>query len=261
MIRVATWNLWCRNGNWQERQPAIFSTLANLNADIIGLQEVSTKDPDHVTQLRSELSYHAAVSPDVEHDRWGIANVIASRWPIIETGWKYLDVGEMPPHRTVLWAQIDAPVGDLLVYCTHLSHGFDNSALRQRQLAEVCELMVDQRGDAKDSYPPILVGDLNAVPESDEIRRLTGLGPAYVAGFVATDAWAQCGDGAGATYSSENPYVVDSAWPERQLDYVMSGWPRPRPKGNPVSAERFGIEPVNYVIASDHYGVIAELAT
>ena len=69
MIRVATWNLWCRHGNWQERQPAIFSTLAALDADIVGLQEVSTKDPDHVAQVRSELGYHTAVSPDEEHDR------------------------------------------------------------------------------------------------------------------------------------------------------------------------------------------------
>ena len=259
VIRVATWNLWCRHGNWEERQPAIFSTLAGLNADIIGLQEVSTREPDQVEQLKSELGYHIAVSPDVEHDRWGIANVIASRWPIIESGWKYLDVGEMPPHRTVLWAQIDAPFGLVQVFCTHLSHGFDNSLLRQRQLEEICELISSQRGDPKESFPPILIGDLNAVPDSDEIRRLTGLGPAYVAGFVATDAWAQCGNGDGVTYSAANPYVVDSAWPNRRLDYVMSGWPRQRPSGNPVIVERFGIAPVDGVVASDHYGVIATL--
>ena len=86
MIRVATWNLWCRHGNWQERQPAIFSTLAALDADIVGLQEVSTKTLT-TSQVRSELGYHTAVSPDEEHDRWGIANVIASRWPIISHGW------------------------------------------------------------------------------------------------------------------------------------------------------------------------------
>ena len=261
MIRVATWNLWCRHGNWEERQTAIFSTLAGLGADIVGLQEVSTREPDQVERLKSELGYHVAVSPDVENDRWGIANVIASRWPIIETGWKYLDVGVMPPHRTVLWAQIDAPFGLLQVFCTHLSHGFDNSELRQRQLKQICELISSQRDDQKELFPPIFIGDLNAVPESDEIRRLTGLGPAYVPGFVATDAWAQCGEGDGVTYSAANPYVVDSAWPNRRLDYVMSGWPRPRPKGNPVSVKRFGIAPVDGVVASDHYGVIAELAT
>jgi endonuclease/exonuclease/phosphatase family metal-dependent hydrolase len=260
MIRVATWNLWCRHGNWEERQPAIFETLRRIDADIIGLQEVSTREPDQVSHLHTDLGYHVACSPDEENDRWGIANVIASRWPITDQGWSYLDVGDMPPHRTVLWVTVDSPVGELTVYCTHLSHGFDNSALRQRQLAQICELIVDQRSDPKESFPPILHGDLNAVPESDEIRRLTGLGPAYVSGFVATDSWAQCGEGAGETYSDDNPYVIDSAWPNRRLDYVLTGWPRPRPQGNPVSVDRFGIEPVNGVVASDHYGVVATIA-
>ena len=39
----------------------------------------------------------------------------------------------------------------------------------------------------------------------------------------------------------------------------MSGWPRQRPSGNPVIVERFGIAPVDGVVASDHYGVIATL--
>jgi endonuclease/exonuclease/phosphatase family metal-dependent hydrolase len=261
MIRVATWNLWCRHGNWEARQPSIFETLRRLDADIIGLQEVSTREPDQISRLHENLGYQVACSPDEENDRWGIANVIVSRWPITDHGWSYLDVGDMPPHRTVLWATIDSPVGELNVYCTHLSHGFDNSALRQRQLTEICEFITEQRGDPKESFPPILIGDLNAVTESDEIRRLTGLGPAYVPGFVATDTWAQCGEGAGETYSANNPYVVDSAWPNRRLDYVLTGWPRPRPMGNPVSVERFGMEPVDGVVASDHYGVIAELAS
>lgn len=260
MIRVATWNLWCRHGNWEDRQSSIFSTLRNLDADICGLQEVSTRDPDQVSQLQEDLGYHVACSPDDEHDRWGIANVITSRWPITDHGWSYLDVGDMPPHRTFLWARVDSPFGELTVYCTHLSHGFDNSALRQRQLAQICEHIVAQRGDPKKSFPPILIGDLNAVPESDEIRRLTGLAPAYVPGFVATDAWAQCGDGPGETYSAENPYVVDSAWPNRRLDYVLTGWPRPRPTGNPASVERFGMQAVGGVIPSDHYGVVATIS-
>jgi len=37
-------------------------------------------------------------------------------------------------------------------------------------------------------------------------------------------------------------------------------WPRRRPAGNPVRAERFGLEPVNGVTASDHWGVVADLA-
>ncbi len=66
-------------------------------------------------------------------------------------------------------------------------------------------------------------------------------------------------EGSGATWSVGNPYVVDSAWPERRLDYVLVGWPRARPAGNPVRARLFGIEPVDGVVASDHYGVFVDL--
>ena len=261
MVRVATWNLWCRNGDWEARQPAIAAHLREIDADVVGLQEVSSRDPDQPALLRDEFDYHVVSSPDGDDDRWGIANAIASRWPITDSGWRYLDVGDLPPHRTMLWATIDAPFGPLQLVCTHLSHGFDQSALRQRQLGQVAQLLADRRGEPKEAYPPVLVGDLNAVPDSDEVRRLTGLGAAYVPGFVATDAWAQAGEGPGATYSAANPHVVDSAWPERRLDYVLVGWPRPRPQGNPVAARRFGVEPVDGVVASDHYGVVAELSS
>jgi endonuclease/exonuclease/phosphatase family metal-dependent hydrolase len=258
-LRVATWNLWCRHGDWRARQPAILEVLRDADADVAGLQELSTRQPDQITWLRDELGYHVVTSPDVDEDRYGIANAIASRWPITETTWRYLDVGQMPPHRTVLRATIDTPWTKLRVYCTHLSHGFDQSGLRRRQLDQIAALVADERRDPADGYPPIVLGDLNAVPHSDEIRRLTGLAEPAVAGLVFTDVWAQVGNGPGATYAAANPYVVDSAWPERRLDYVLVGWPRPRPLGNPIQAALIGSEPIAGVMASDHFGVTADL--
>ncbi len=260
-IRVATWNVWWRHGDWQRRQQAIAATLPRIGADVIGLQEVSAHDPDQLAWFRDELGYHVAAAPDAQVDHHGVLNAVASRWPISEAAWDYLDVGDMRPHRTVLRATIDAPVGALRVFCTHLSHGFDQSGLRRRQLDQIAALVAAERGDPGADYPPILLGDLNAVPESDEIRRLTGLGSPAVGGLIFSDAWAQAGDGTGVTYSADNPHVVDSAWPDRRLDYVLVGWPRPRPRGNPVSVEVFGTEPVDGIVPSDHYGVVADLAT
>ena len=127
------------------------------------------------------------------------------------------------------------------------------------QLDEIATMVDRERADPRSSYPPIVMGDLNAVPDSDEMRRMTGLAPPARSGLVFTDAWARVGEGSGATYSATNPYVVDSAWPERRLDYVLVGWPRPRPAGNPITARLFGTEPVDGVVASDHYGVVADL--
>jgi len=258
-LRVATWNVWWRHGDWEARRPAIMQTLAELDADIVGFQEMSSREPDQLAWLRDELGYHVAASPDGDEDRHALVNAVASRWPIAESAWEYLDVGEMAPHRTVLRATVDAPGSSLDVYCTHLSHGFDQSDLRRRQLDEVAAMVASERRDPQGTYPPIVIGDLNAVPESDEIRRMTGRAPPAQPGLVFTDTWAQVGDGGGATYSASNPYVVDSAWPERRLDYVLVGWPRPRPAGNPIGARVFGIEAVDGVVGSDHYGVVVDL--
>ncbi len=195
-LRVATWNLWCRNGDWRARQPAIFDVLRGVDADVVGFQEVSTREPDQIASLRDELGYAVVTAPDGDDDRHGIANAIASRWPIVETVWRYLDVGSMPPHRTVLRATISSPHGVLRVYCTHLSHGFDQSGLRRRQLDQVAALVAEERDGPYRAYPPIVLGDLNAVPDSDEVRRLTGLTEPAVPGsgvhrrLGAGGAWA-----------------------------------------------------------------------
>ncbi len=259
-IRVATWNLWWRHGDWRARQRAIRETLRTVDADVLGLQEVCSREPDHSTWLRDEFGYDMVSAPDGDDDRSAVVNTIASRWPIVGAGWQFLDVGDMPPHRTVVWATIDAPVGRLRVYNTHLSHGFDQSGLRRRQLDQIAELIADGRTHDAPPYPPVLLGDLNATPDSDEIRRLTGRAEPAVAGLVFSDAWEQVGLGLGATYARSNEHVVDSAWPDRRLDYVLVAWPRPRPLGNPLRSGLFGVDSFGGVVASDHYGVYVDLA-
>ena len=259
-MRVATWNIWWRHGDWQARQPAILDTLRELDADVVGLQEVCLRDPDQVGWLAECFpDHHVVASPGGNDDRFTVVNAILSRWPIEASDATFLDVGELPPHRTALWARLDSPVGPVDVWSTHLSHGFDQSALRQRQLAQIAGLVASRRGDPASVFPPVLLGDLNAVPDSDEIRRLTGRAESYADRFVMTDVWSQVGHGSGFTYTEANPYVNDSAWPERRLDYVFVGWPRPRPAGNPVSVSLFGTDPLDSVVPSDHWGVVADL--
>lgn len=258
-LRVATWNLWWRHGDVAERAPAILEAIRAVDPDIIGLQEVCSLDPDQPQWLRDELGIEVVAAPGGEDDRFTITNAIASRWPIVASDWRYLDVGDMPKHRTVLWAQVDGPAGPIDVYTAHLSHGFDQSALRQRQLGEIATWVAEQRRADGSGFPPILLGDLNAVPDSDEIRQLTGRAAPPVPGLVFSDAWELAGRGDGVTYSESNPYVDESAWPERRLDYVLVGWPRRRPSGNPLSARLFGVEPHRGVVGSDHYGVVVDL--
>jgi endonuclease/exonuclease/phosphatase family metal-dependent hydrolase len=157
----------------------------------------------------------------------------------------------------VLRADVDGPRGPLQVFSTHLNWRFDHSAVRQQQVRAIAEVVAGARPR---TYPPVLCGDFNAVPDSDEIRMLTGRAAGPVEGLVFHDAWEAAGDGGpGHTWSNANPYAVLDLEPDRRIDYVLVGWPKAGGAGHVTSCEVVGTSPVDGVVPSDHYGVLAEL--
>lgn len=255
---VATWNLQWQFGNWEERQPAILAVLAELAPDVIMLQE---SWQGQVERLATELGYESAWAghdPRDDPER-NMGNAILSRWPIQTKAHRFLPDAEGREYRTILSARIKTPAGILPAFTTHLDHRYDQSATRVSQLQLASEFIEEH---ASGALPPVLTGDLNAVHDSDEIRKLTGRSAPYVTGRVWTDAWEQVGAGDGLTWSNENPYLQNSAWPNRRLDYVLIGWPREkRPIGNPKRAWLFGTGLVAGVVPSDHYGLAVEIQT
>ncbi len=161
----------------------------------------------------------------------------------------------------MLVASIAAPFGILPVACTHVDYLFDQSELRRRQVQRIAEHCADSRTDPETSFPLLLCGDLNGVPDSDEIRALTGRTAPLVPGLVFQDCWELVGEGSGHTWSSCNPYLADATWPNRRLDYIMVSWPRPKGLGKPIEIELVGTTSVNGVTPSDHFGVIVTLRT
>ncbi|MFT7645474.1 MAG: endonuclease/exonuclease/phosphatase family metal-dependent hydrolase [Candidatus Poriferisodalaceae bacterium] len=262
-MRVVTWNLWWRFGPWEARQAAIAQSLVAMNPDIVCLQEVwadeNATDQAHI--LAGALGgFYVARTPQRFFEGVSFGNAILSRWPILGT--EVLDLAPIRDgwgHRKVLHALVDAPHANVPVFCTHLAYRFDESALRQEQVTAVLKFIDRHRGDHETGHPPVLGADLNAVPTSDEIRLFTGESPAPVPGLVMVDAWPQRGDGPGVTWTRDNPHSADASWPERRIDYVMTGWPRPKPLGNVIACHLAGIEPIDGVQPSDHYALVVDL--
>jgi len=150
------------------------------------------------------------------------------------------------------------PWGDWPFGCTHLAHRFDESDVRVAQVDVIADHLRDLRGDPAHDRPVIVGGDFNAVPDSDEIRRLTGRTAVRHRNLVLNDVWEQCGEGAGHTWSGTNPYQADANWPNRRIDYLFVTWPRPKPAGHPRRAWLAGVDAVNGVQPSDHYAVVAD---
>jgi endonuclease/exonuclease/phosphatase family metal-dependent hydrolase len=262
-VRVVTWNLWWRFGPWEERQPAIERTLVDAEPDVVMLQEVwATQDGvDQAGLLADALGLHHLRPPLRFDEGVSFGTAVLSRWPVTASATAWLPGRDgRPGHRQALAAHIDHPDATFAAITTHLSYEFDGSVLRQAQADELVRFVADQATAIGVDAIVLTGGDLNAVPDSDEIRMLTGRRAPPVEGHILTDAWEVAGDGSpGWTWCPTNPYVADSAWPRRRIDYLFVSWPRPRPRGNPRRAWLIGTEPVDGIVASDHYGVAADI--
>lgn len=263
-----TWNLWWQFGPWQQRQPAIAAELRRIDPDIAFLQEVwSDEDRDQAADLAAELGFHYARTTNDKGEPQRFGNAILSRWPILSSAMIRLSDEEgNPSHRSALLAMVEAPAGPQPFVVTHLAWQYGASTLRVKQLDEVVTFAVGETDDDPEAPPIVIGGDLNATPDSDEIRRLTGLSEPYVSGMVFTDCWAAVGDGDGHTWSRDNQHSSDALWPRRRLDYVLVAWPRPKPLANPIAANLAGTEAIEYdggptggIVPSDHYAVVVEL--
>ena len=250
---IATWNVQWQFGEWEERQPAIDATLQALDADVLMLQECWRGQVERIAELLGFEHVWAGWDGHDNPER-AMGNAVLSRWPIEKTDKRFLPDSQGREYRTIVGARIKTPWGMLPAFSTHLEYRYDQSATRMNQL-QIASEFIETLASGK--LPPIVAGDLNAVHDSDEIRKLTGRSTPYVEGRIWTDAWEQVGEGVGLTWSKQNPYLGNrSAWPNRRLDYVLIGWPREdRPVGNPITAHLIGVEPVNGVVGSDHYGV------
>ena len=261
--RVVTWNLWWHFGPDPERRlTGIEAILRQSGADVICLQEVYSDRTgvDDATYLAERLGYHVVrteVDPEAPQS---LGNAVLSKWAPADRGETKLPAaGGRPGHRRALWARLAAPFGVLPVISTHLAYRFDESEVRQLQAAALATLAATLRADPLQSPPVLLCGDLNAVPDSDELRLLTGRAAVAVPGLVFNDCWPQVRPDPGHTWVRRNPHLADSMWPERRLDYVLVSWPRPAPLGNPTRAFLIGDGPVDGLWPSDHLGVAVDL--
>jgi endonuclease/exonuclease/phosphatase family metal-dependent hydrolase len=271
-LRVMTWNLWWQFGEHRRREQAIVQVIGEQDPDVVCLQEVWVRRTDdgltHQAELLADqLGLQWVANEPVFWNDAAFANAILSRWPITRIADHRLPgVDGTLTHRRMVMGEVQSPWGPWPVVSTHLEHRFDGSATRRAQLAAVLSTVAQRRTEAGgDGLPTVLGADLNAVPDSDEVRAVTGRAPSLVPGLVMSDVWEQVGDGSGVTWRRENPHVASSAWPDRRIDYLMVEWPRPKPVGNPISAHLVADLAITVgeerIWASDHAGLVADLCT
>jgi endonuclease/exonuclease/phosphatase family metal-dependent hydrolase len=229
-VRIMTYNL--HNGfntKGYLGMEALASVIEESQPDIIAFQEVSrgwviSGRLDMLTWLSQRLDMPYISGPTAD-PLWG--NAILSRYPILE-----YDNYELPPRdlfilRGFTVALIDIGGGERLqVIATHFHHLEEDSAVRQQQSPVILDFWA-----GADST--IILGDLNAEPDSPEIILFEG------AGLI--DAAAQVSSSPANTFDSVDRY--------QRIDYI---WVSP----DLVVEEVFVPGPTT----SDHLPVIADIS-
>jgi endonuclease/exonuclease/phosphatase family metal-dependent hydrolase len=264
-ISVLTLNLWHDSGPWPAREKRIREWLDRLEPDLIGFQEALRGETlDQVATLLEGRDYHldyVEASPFRRGERaFSFGNAVASRWPIrARHPLRLPDRGDGET-RASLTVAIDAPVGPISFTTTHLSWKLHQSDTRCRQVLALADHVLRLR--PKGGFPPILVGDFNAEPDSDEMRFLRGAHAIGDRCVYFNDACRVAGDpaqGNGPTWSNRNPYARTAFEPDRRIDYVYAGYPLANGLGAVLDCRVVCDDEAGGVWPSDHFGVFAEL--
>lgn len=267
-VRVLTLNIWHREAPWEQRREVIRRGIAALDPDIIGLQEVLQLRLGGNVQSQAEELFRATPyqyvfgSAQVLGPGFDFGNVIASKYPLGAHEVFPLPGQETGETRSVVHARIHTPLGEVPVFVTHLNWKLHHGAVRLRQLERLLEIVDERAPDDDETFPPIMMGDFNAEPESDEIRFLRGFATLDGRSVFFADAWAYGGDGGpGFTFDRRNPYAARSHEPPRRIDYVFVRGPDKRWRGEPLTTRVVFDAPEDGVWASDHFGLYTELST
>jgi endonuclease/exonuclease/phosphatase family metal-dependent hydrolase len=261
-LRAATLNLWGTHGPWPDRRKAMTAGFDALAPDVVAMQEVIRRDGyDQAADLFPAGYEMAHQQKGLTGDGNGIA--IASRWPIAAV--HEVDLHLTPRTSdfpcTTLMAEIAAPVGRLL-FVNHFPN-YQLAYAYEREIQTVAAVRAIEEIVKARPIHVVLAGDLDADPEAASIRFLAGRQSLDGISVCFRDAWESVHPGEpGATYTPWNPLMQSPGWPFRRIDYIFvrcteaSAGPTLRIEACEVIFD----EPVDGDWASDHFGVMADLA-
>ncbi|MGI9602203.1 MAG: endonuclease/exonuclease/phosphatase family protein [Acidimicrobiales bacterium] len=273
MLRIASLNAASLfEAAWSDRRHELVAWIDRLEPDIVCLQEMwqSATEPNTAEWVADQAAqqwhwvFGGCDPGDVgrgEPVEFGSA--ILSRWPIETHEMIPLPIDEQPardnPFFTMPLELLHARTNNIDVFSTHLAPPPEQAYHRVAQVQFIDDV-IRARSIPDGPLPPILCGDFNAEPNSDEIRYLSALATIDGASTYYQDAWRATGTTEpGFTWDSRtNSMAADLHLPPKRIDYVFVGDPFRRPEGAGlvVTADLAFHEPITGCDASDHYGLI-----
>jgi endonuclease/exonuclease/phosphatase family metal-dependent hydrolase len=262
-MRLVTLNLWNEQGPLARRMELCAEQLRALEPDVVALQEVrqSAAVPNQAATLASALAMNHCWARAVTWNEGDEGLAILSKHPIVEEGHRELPHASEKERRICLHARLDTPKGPLDAYTVHLNYRSTHGQIREDQIV-AAEAFMRETPDVR--IPKVLMGDFNAVPDSDEIRFLKGLRTVNGRRVYFQDAWAHLHSREpGWTWAKSNPFTDRMAWLERdrRIDYIFVGHTNLDGTGMLLDCRLvLDVPDGEGVFPSDHYGLYAEIA-
>jgi len=256
-MKIVSWNIanYDDHPKWLARKKLIANEIINADADVIALQEVrfnrehpSTKATglnaaeQILALLHSKKKYVEAnivTQPAMQYEPHGFWEglSIISKFDIMETGTMFHTLIHNPVDLNKRITQYAVIVADELIFFIFNTHFSYNELNLRSNIGELMNYTERFQG-----YPLLLLGDMNTVPQNENIHKLT------MEGFK--DIWVQRNHGKnGFTYPSKDPVKrIDYGWANKLLidnikDIELIG----------KKADKEGILP------SDHLGLVITL--
>jgi endonuclease/exonuclease/phosphatase family metal-dependent hydrolase len=262
-MRVVTFNvLGAANPDWDRRKEVSAAALRRLSPDIVALQEVPIGSAPEIIDDLLGPGYH--VRGFARTDEEGGGAVLATRRPhrvVSEIDQRCTPRARALPWASTLVVRADTSEGTVLV-CHHKpSWQFGAEYEREQQALAAARLVERYAGQADHA---IVLGDFDATPDAASIRFWRGRQSLDGFSVCYQDAWATVHPGApGFTFTPANPLVRAGEMPAgeaRRIDYILI---RAGDHGPTLQVSRCDLildQPVDGVWASDHFGVVADLA-
>ncbi len=287
-LRVLTLNIGSLlEPDWDRRRHEVVAWLDRLDPEVVCFQEVSegSDRPNTAGWIADAAArdWHwsfggAGLSAEVWPDATTLfGSAVLSRWPIEASQYHRLGTADSGPDAAtdavvdaVPWELFHVRTAGIDLFSTHLAPAPSHGAHRRVQVAEIDRIIKAARGDRdvqrfgerRQGMPAILCGDFNAEPDSDEIRYLCGLTALDGQTTFYLDAWRTAGEGPGYTNDwRRNQYCAALNVHRKRIDYVFVGdaFVRRGNAGRVLTAELVADEPITGIVASDHFGVLAEI--
>jgi endonuclease/exonuclease/phosphatase family metal-dependent hydrolase len=270
-VRVLTLNLWQRYEPWAERRSVLIDGIRAKQPDLVAFAEsIKTTEYDQTIDLLGD-EFNVAYSKARDTNGMGVS--IASRWPLRELQEVDLNVTShtagFPCTALVATVVAPDPIGSLL-FVTHFPNWQLNFEHERELQAIATARLVEERVEHS-NQPVIVAGDFDADPDAASKRFWSGRQSLGEMSVCYRDAWHSVHpEKPGHTFTPYNPVVKDEVvkgmrpfrdWPFRRIDYIFVRFGAHGGGAlDVIACERIFDEPVNSVWASDHFGLVADLA-